>query len=829
MPGSATTTVREQTAVEETAVRFAECTEAEIDETFGHGTPDPETAEPLQAFDETIERVDGSEEEVHRERWLYCFRLEDAVNEDGESDPDAHVSEYKVYENEKYHLVDETGSDREPKGKKKDVVQLETKRPYDDNPTHFFWLSRHKLPAGRKEEIRRQIQEVGTSSFMKGVSVWAAANDTENETVTETDEGTAVLEIRVAEYGRIAEKRHRAFAEKIDDFSQWHHAMAPAKMLNDVVDSLVEAAPGTFQGALKQIETGTKSGMRSWVPTEEPAYKLWREEYKGIKTEMQSAIEERAKALIACLSSTAFLATLHHFALGDEELWAEGEALYARVIEDLTFAEAGREYLQDQYAASDLGTDGMEALKRDRSEVAVPDQVKKFNPLSLTFTAGSKITKGALGMLNEYAGVVQEMHTKIETKRVLAGMLTVCHGYEPDIVMKNGVPVDRGGHFVFEERPVFEEKKVTVVEAEAKENALKKVEDALGGKRGRLRALGALEGANVAMAGIGLVKKQSVKNVVSFASASAGVVQWLADEGLLARKQTLMSLAGKQVTQRMVARWLLKRIIVLELILGTWDVMAEVQEGDYIDAVGAGMMTGGSVAATIGFGTSGGMILGLSTLGLAGLVLLVTGAILMYIQEEDTIPNWLENDSFWGKEGPEGHDKLMRLVRKRGDASQDETLASLYERIEGQLQSFQETAYGFTIQATRQYREHPYIVDDVLAVKVTPNLLSEESRIEIDLGNLTSLFDRGGKGEASQEWSYTFSPEASVQEGHFWIGFYEESDIEVKEKLSLLDIESVPVSGFERIVDEIDGERVRVSVYPLGEGMEYLEETTRIE
>lgn len=317
---------------------------------------------------------------------------------------------------------------------------------------------------------------------------------------------------------------------------------------------------------------------------------------------MQSAIEERAKALVACLSSTAFMATLHHFALGDEELWAEGEELYMRVIEDLTFAEAGQAYLQDEYAASDLGANGMQELKRDRSEVEVPDQVKKFNPLNLTFRAGRRVTKGAFGMLNEYAGVVQEMHTKIETKRVLAGMLTVCHGYEPDIVIKNGVPVDQAGHFVFEKRPVFEEKKVTVVEAEAKDNALKKVEDALGGERGRLRALGALEGANVAMAGIGLVEKQSLKNLVSFASASAGVVQWLADEGLLARKQTLMSLAGKQVTQRMVARWLLKRIIVLELILGTWDVMAEVQEGDYIDAVGAGMMTGGSVAMTVGGG-----------------------------------------------------------------------------------------------------------------------------------------------------------------------------------------------------------------------------------
>lgn len=112
---------------------------------------------------------------------------------------------------------------------------------------------------------------MGTSSFMNGVSVQGASDDT----VEKTEEGAAVRKIYVAEYGRIAEKRHRAFAEKVGAFSRWHHAMAPAKMLNDVVDSLVEAAPGTFRGALKQIETGTKSGMKSWVPTEEPAYKLW--------------------------------------------------------------------------------------------------------------------------------------------------------------------------------------------------------------------------------------------------------------------------------------------------------------------------------------------------------------------------------------------------------------------------------------------------------------------------------------------------------------------------------------------------------------------------
>lgn len=220
--------------------------------------------------------------------------------------------------------------------------------------------------------------------------------------------------------------------------------------------------------------------------------------------------------------------------------------------------------------------------------------------------------------------------------------------------------------------------------------------------------------------------------------------------------------------------------------------------------------------------------LSLSALGIAGLVLLVTGYLLMLIQEEDTIPNWLENDSFWGEDGPEGHDRLMRLVEKGGEAAQYEKLETLHQKIGRQLRSFFETAYRFTIAATSEYREHPFIVEDVLAVKVSPNLLSENSRIEVDLSSLTSLFEGAGNGKAQKEWSYAFRPESSVQEGHVWVGFYDEDNRDAKEKLDRLDAHSVPVSGFGQIVSDVRGETVSVSIYPLGEGNGSIEETTTI-
>ncbi|WP_146109994.1 hypothetical protein [Salinibacter sp. 10B] len=200
----------------------------------------------------------------------------------------------------------------------------------------------------------------------------------------------------------------------------------------------------------------------------------------------------------------------------------------------------------------------------------------------------------------------------------------------------------------------------------------------------------------------------------------------------------------------------------------------------------------------------------------------------MLIQEEDTIPNWLENDSFWGEDGPEGHDRLMRLVEKGGEAAEYEKLERLHQQIDRQLRSFYETAYRFTIAATSEYREHPFIVEDALAVKVSPNLLSENSRIEIDLSSLTSLFEGARNGESQREWSYAFSPESSVQEGHFWVAFYDEENGGAKEKLDRLDAHSVPVSGIDQIVNDVRGEKVSVSVYPLGEGNGAIEETTTI-
>ena len=818
-------------------------------------TPELPSSEPLHARPYPTETGDNLDDATsalaatprEMERWAYVFSVEGGADK-----PVARVDEYAADAEGRYRLRDDAGSpDAEPAGSpddgasasaggrvfvgdSQDQALIVSSHAGPDPaapvvvPRHFFWLSRPPLPDHRLRWYLGALEQA------EGDAATSPNEARSDALATFLDENRSPALVLI-DYFSVAETRHAAYLEVVDQYAAWTQAVSLLKHLNDLVQSLVQADPdGLGEGLTTGVtEWKDKLGGLIQVPAKREARSaLWREEYERVAREgadVTRRLEAAADRLVEVLEYPQFVQTQADLeALSDDEAdMQERRALrvelYGAVVEGLKLSETGRGHLAALVAASPLADPAWTPGGADDASGAFAgnDLAASGGLLAAAFKTNRKATAGAFSIISEIAGALEQGRDLRGFSRTVAGLLASALGSGPA-----GVHEVAPGRFIVDDlftiAPSGEH--VRVIQRPTLRVRLAEL-DRAAWKRVSVPAKGAFEVVNVLLA-VGTTKGD-VAGGLSVANAVTSLLRYLVSEGFLVSEGSIVSrLGGKTVTvtSKQIAMKLLVVGVIMESSIGYLKWSESGRQHDLPGQTGHILAAAGSVAVSLGTAVSAlnttassaaAGALGLSAgaaVTIGGIVLLALG-IGILVFKRTPVERWLEVHCLWGEDylsplstgntrsssvrmgqlaladrvldGDEATltsaevDKLTDRVLDLDELPSGSTkLDALTSSVGEQIAMFYDVVCKVEIKTVKheEYRSHPYSSGvEMLIVEVEVGAVSEEGYLTLDLSSLHPFAMLSGVATAP-DYRFTYQVGRASGGGRVRFGFYDPVD-----------------------------------------------------
>ena len=871
-------------------VRFHERADAElrIAVTAEERTETPELppSEPLHARPYPTEAVGGDAEGAasalpatprEMERWAYVFSAEG-----GADGPVVRADEYQADADGRYRLrVGAASPDAGGPSGTSDGSRVFVGEPQDQallvsshagpdpgapvvTPRHFFWLTRLSLPNHRREwyldGLRRAQNDAVTSS-----------NEAQSDTLaTFLDENQSPVLV-LTDYFSVAEMRHAAYSEVVNQYAVWKRAVSLLKHLNDLVHSLVQADPSGFGEGLSTEVTewrGVLGGVVKVPSVRESRAALWRERYEQAArqgADVTRRLEAAATRLVEVLEYRQFVQTqadLEAMSDDDEDM-RERRALrvelYGGVVSGLTLSETGRGHVTALVAASPLSSPAWTPGGEDDTSGAFDggDLAASGSLLAAAFKTNRKATAGAFSILSEVAMALEQGQDLRGFSRSVAGLLASVLGRGVGGVHEVGP-----GRFVVGEwfaiAPSGEHVRVRPLPGLSVRLAEM---DRVSWKRVSVPAKGAFEVVNVLLA-VGSMKGD-VRGGLSVANAMTALVRYLVSEGFLVSGGSISIVLGsktRNIASAQIARGLLVVSIVLELAILSEALKESARQHDVPGQVGHVFATAGSISVSVGAAVSAvnlgsgaaGAALGLSmgaAITIGGIVALALG-IGILVFKRTPVERWLEVHSLWGEDylsplstgntrSPVVRAEQLALADEALDGNEttltSSDLDALTDAVGDQIAMFYDVVCKVEVTDVSygEYKSHPYNSHvKMLVVEVEVGAVSEEGYLTLDLVPFAPLVEVGVAKLSSYHFTYRIGHASGG--GRVRLGFYDPADHRTwaalveqmaRERSRYFDpVVARPLAGVGAAVRSAAEVRAEVRLHPFGERQHYLDD-----